>query len=133
MPFLLKTYDFCEGCNVDQATCVVVLYAYISPQLVPVGILEVKAYLNGVDAHSILAPSTLFVKIFGSILGVAAGFVVGKEGPMVHTGLGVIGGVFGSIYNYLVDKVLSQVIILCFIFLEHKKYFYLKVTKLIWR
>ncbi|KAG9135501.1 hypothetical protein Leryth_007249 [Lithospermum erythrorhizon] len=50
------------------------------------GIPEVKAYLNGVDAHSILAPSTLFVKIFGSIFGVSAGFVVGKEGPMVHTG-----------------------------------------------
>lgn len=26
------------------------------------------------------------LKIFGSILGVSAGFVVGKEGPMVHTG-----------------------------------------------
>ncbi|KAE8706793.1 Chloride channel protein CLC-c [Hibiscus syriacus] len=50
------------------------------------GIPEVKAYLNGVDAYSILAPSTLFVKIFCSIFGVAAGFVVGKEGPMVHTG-----------------------------------------------
>ncbi|KAI4298911.1 hypothetical protein L6164_032424 [Bauhinia variegata] len=38
------------------------------------------------DAHSILAPSTLFVKIFVSIFGVAAGLVVGKEGPMVHIG-----------------------------------------------
>lgn len=27
-----------------------------------------------------------FWQIFGSIFGVAAGFVVGKEGPMVHTG-----------------------------------------------
>ncbi|MFS7923543.1 putative chloride channel, voltage gated, chloride channel, core [Helianthus anomalus] len=70
----------------DDQACAAVLYAYIAPQLVPVGIPEVKAYLNGVDAHSILAPSTLFVKIFGSIFGVAAGFVVGKEGPMVHTG-----------------------------------------------
>ena len=25
-------------------------------------------------------------QIFGSVLGVSAGFVVGKEGPMVHTG-----------------------------------------------
>lgn len=28
----------------------------------------------------------LTFQIFGSIFGVAAGFVVGKEGPMVHTG-----------------------------------------------
>ncbi|XP_059648295.1 chloride channel protein CLC-c-like isoform X2 [Cornus florida] len=62
------------------------LCAYIAPAAAGSGIPEVKAYLNGVDAHSILAPSTLFVKIFGSIFGVAAGFVVGKEGPMVHTG-----------------------------------------------
>ena len=47
---------------------------------------EVKAYLNGIDAHSISAPSILDVKIFGSILRVFAGFIVGKEGPMVHTG-----------------------------------------------
>ncbi|XP_044488082.1 chloride channel protein CLC-c-like isoform X2 [Mangifera indica] len=62
------------------------LCAYIAPAAAGSGIPEVKAYLNGIDAHSILAPSTLFVKIFGSIFGVAAGFVVGKEGPMVHTG-----------------------------------------------
>ncbi|KAJ1420027.1 Chloride channel, voltage gated [Sesbania bispinosa] len=62
------------------------LCAYIAPAAAGSGIPEVKAYLNGIDAHTILAPSTLFVKIFGSIFGVAAGFVVGKEGPMVHTG-----------------------------------------------
>ncbi|XP_018817868.1 chloride channel protein CLC-c isoform X2 [Juglans regia] len=68
------------------ATAAAALCAYIAPAAAGSGIPEVKAYLNGVDAHSILAPSTLFVKIFGSIFGVAAGFVVGKEGPMVHTG-----------------------------------------------
>ncbi|KAE9602070.1 hypothetical protein Lal_00040758 [Lupinus albus] len=62
------------------------LCAFLAPAAAGSGIPEVKAYLNGVDAQAILAPSTLFVKIFGSIFGVAAGFVVGKEGPMVHTG-----------------------------------------------
>ncbi|XP_062091468.1 chloride channel protein CLC-c-like isoform X2 [Humulus lupulus] len=74
------------GCNICLAVAAGALCAYIAPAAAGSGIPEVKAYLNGIDAHSILAPSTLFVKIFGSILGVSAGFVVGKEGPMVHTG-----------------------------------------------
>ncbi|KAH9684737.1 chloride channel protein CLC-c [Citrus sinensis] len=72
--------------NLGLAILAAILCAYIAPAAAGSGIPEVKAYLNGIDAHSILAPSTLFVKIFGSIFGVAAGFVVGKEGPMVHTG-----------------------------------------------
>ncbi|PWA36388.1 Chloride channel ClC-plant [Artemisia annua] len=68
------------GCNVILLICVAVLCAYIAPAAAGSSMHEVKAYLNGVDAHSILAPSTLFVKMFGSIFGVAAGFVVGKGG-----------------------------------------------------
>ncbi|CAL4972879.1 unnamed protein product [Urochloa decumbens] len=74
------------GCNTVLAAAAAALCAYIAPAAAGSGIPEVKAYLNGIDAHSILAPSTLLVKIFGSILGVSAGFVLGKEGPMVHTG-----------------------------------------------
>lgn len=51
------------GCNVSLAICAGVLCAYIAPAAAGSGIPEVKAYLNGVDAHSILAPSTLFVKV----------------------------------------------------------------------
>ncbi|XP_071725568.1 chloride channel protein CLC-c-like [Rutidosis leptorrhynchoides] len=74
------------GTNLVLAVSAGVLCAYVAPAAAGSGIPEVKAYLNGIDAHTILAPSTLFVKILGSILGCAAGFVVGKEGPMVHTG-----------------------------------------------
>ncbi|KAH7681413.1 chloride channel 7 protein [Dioscorea alata] len=74
------------GCNLILAAGAALLCAYVAPSAAGSGIPEVKAYLNGVDAPSILAPSTLFVKIFGSIGGVSAGFVLGKEGPMVHTG-----------------------------------------------
>ncbi|XP_057530466.1 chloride channel protein CLC-c-like [Amaranthus tricolor] len=81
-----KGFIFFAGCNLVLAIGAASVCALIAPAAAGSGIPEVKAYLNGVDAHSILAPSTLFVKIIGSILGVSAGFVVGKEGPMVHTG-----------------------------------------------
>lgn len=44
------------------------LCAYLAPAAAGSGIPEVKAYLNGVDAHAILAPSTLFVKVSPSSL-----------------------------------------------------------------
>ncbi|XP_047310446.1 chloride channel protein CLC-c-like [Impatiens glandulifera] len=81
-----KAFAAFAGCNLALAIAAASLCAFVAPAAAGSGIPEVKAYLNGVDAYSILAPSTLFVKIFGSILGVSAGFVVGKEGPMVHTG-----------------------------------------------
>lgn len=82
----IQAFFALAGCNLILAVAAGALCAYIAPAAAGSGIPEVKAYLNGVDAHSILAPSTLFVKIFGSIGSVSAGFVVGKEGPMVHTG-----------------------------------------------
>lgn len=45
------------------AAAAAALCAYIAPAAAGSGIPEVKVYLNGVDAHSILAPSTLFVKV----------------------------------------------------------------------
>ncbi|XP_043698325.1 chloride channel protein CLC-c-like [Telopea speciosissima] len=82
----VKAFLAFAGSNVVLAAFAAALCAYIAPAAAGSGIPEVKAYLNGVDAYSILAPGTLFVKIFGSIFGVSAGFVLGKEGPMVHTG-----------------------------------------------
>ncbi|KAJ8422851.1 hypothetical protein Cgig2_033490 [Carnegiea gigantea] len=61
-------------CNMRLATAVGALCSYIAPD-VRSDILEVNAYLNGVDVPLILAASTLFVK----------GSIISKEGPMVHT------------------------------------------------
>ncbi|KAL5065174.1 hypothetical protein RYX36_026911 [Vicia faba] len=60
--------------------------AFIAPTAAGSGISEVKAYLNGVDAPGIFTVRTLFVKIIGSITAVSSSLVVGKAGPMVHTG-----------------------------------------------
>ncbi|KAL8128822.1 LOW QUALITY PROTEIN: hypothetical protein V2J09_017977, partial [Rumex salicifolius] len=66
-----------------------VITAYISPAAAGSGIPEVKAYLNGVDAPGIFTIRTLVVKIIGSITAVSASLLVGKAGPMVHTGASV--------------------------------------------
>ncbi|KAF3639635.1 putative chloride channel-like protein CLC-g [Capsicum annuum] len=60
--------------------------AFIAPEAAGSGIPEVKAYLNGVDAPAIFSLRTLFVKIVGSISAVSGSLVIGKAGPMVHTG-----------------------------------------------
>lgn len=57
-----KAFLAYAGCNVVLATAAAVLCAYIAPAAAGSGIPEVKAYLNGIDANSILAPRTLFVK-----------------------------------------------------------------------
>ncbi|RZS28003.1 hypothetical protein BHM03_00061550, partial [Ensete ventricosum] len=54
------------GINLILAAAAAALCAYVAPAAAGSGIPEVKAYLNGVDAYSILAPSTLFVKVVGT-------------------------------------------------------------------
>ena len=61
-----------SGCNLILAASAAAICAYIAPAAAGSGIPEVKAYLNGVDAHSILAPSTLFVKVINTLLGFCA-------------------------------------------------------------
>lgn len=51
------------GSNLVLAAAAAAICAYIAPAAAGSGIPEVKSYLNGVDAYSILAPSTLFVKV----------------------------------------------------------------------
>ncbi|KAL6974095.1 hypothetical protein U1Q18_028278 [Sarracenia purpurea var. burkii] len=60
--------------------------AFVSPEAAGSGIPEVKAYLNGVDAPGILSFRTLVIKIVGSITAVSSSLLIGKAGPMVHTG-----------------------------------------------
>lgn len=68
LPFLLQSrfrqaFAVFAGCNMILAIAAAALCAYIAPAAAGSGIPEVKAYLNGVDAPSILATRTLFVKV----------------------------------------------------------------------
>lgn len=58
-----KAFLAFAGCNIAFATLAGTLCAFVAPAAAGSGIPEVKSYLNGVDAPSILAPSTLFVKV----------------------------------------------------------------------
>ncbi|XP_028238626.1 chloride channel protein CLC-c-like [Glycine soja] len=64
------------GANMCLAAATAALCAFIAPAAAGSGIPEVKAYLNGVDAQHILAPSTLFVKVNNTtILGASLPFL----------------------------------------------------------
>ncbi|MCO5554532.1 hypothetical protein L7F22_008061 [Adiantum nelumboides] len=94
----LKTTQYMENIRLDIAYAILVasnlvlvlisglLCTYIAPAAAGSGIPDVKAYLNGVNIPDILAPKTLFVKIFGTIGSVAGGLSTGKQGPLVHIG-----------------------------------------------
>lgn len=56
------------------------------------GIPEIKCYLNGVKVPGVLRLKTLVAKAVGVLFSVAGGMVVGKEGPMIHSGAIIAGG-----------------------------------------
>jgi len=69
------------------------LVVYVAPMAAGSGIPEIKCYLNGLKIPHVLRLNTLFVKIIGVALAVAAGMALGKEGPMIHAGAIVAAGI----------------------------------------
>jgi chloride channel 7 len=69
------------------ASCV----SYIEPLAAGSGIPELKTYLNGVHLPGLLRVKTLVAKIGGIAFTIAGGVIAGKEGPFVHGG-GLVGG-----------------------------------------
>lgn len=65
------------------ATCLV---NFVEPVAAGSGIPQLKAYLNGTSYARLLQMKTLVVKLVGVIFSVCAGLIIGKEGPMVHSG-----------------------------------------------
>ena len=72
-----------------------VLVVFLSPEAAGSGVPEVKAYLNGTRVPRFLWPACALVKAVGICFSVAAGLVIGKEGPLIH-----IGGALGSLLSH---------------------------------
>ncbi|KVI02949.1 Chloride channel, core [Cynara cardunculus var. scolymus] len=73
----------------------VFIITQFAPTAAGSGISEIKGYLNGIDTRGILLFRTLIGKISGSIGFVGGGLALGKEGPLVHTGV-CIASLFGQ-------------------------------------
>jgi len=69
------------------------LCAFIAPVAAGSGIPQIKCYLNGVKVPKVIRLKTFVVKTIGIILAVVGGLACGKEGPMVHAGAVIAGGI----------------------------------------
>ena len=69
--------------------------AWVEPLAAGSGIPELKTYLNGVHLKGLLQLKTLFAKLGGISFTIASGLIAGKEGPFVHGG-GIVGGGIGQ-------------------------------------
>mmetsp|Transcript_8690 Transcript_8690/g.26129 ORF Transcript_8690/g.26129 Transcript_8690/m.26129 type:complete len:888 (+) Transcript_8690:129-2792(+) len=67
------------------------LVLFVSPLAAGSGIPEIKSYLNGVQLPGLLKYRTLIAKGVGVCLSISSGFICGREGPMIHCG-GIVGG-----------------------------------------
>ena len=67
------------------------LVSYVEPLAAGSGIPELKTYLNGVHLKGLLQLKTLAAKLIGIMFSISCGLIAGKEGPFVHGG-GVVGG-----------------------------------------
>ncbi|KAK9816592.1 hypothetical protein WJX72_002361 [[Myrmecia] bisecta] len=71
------------------------LVSFVEPLAAGSGIPEMKTYLNGVHIKGLLAVRTLIAKLMGVVFTISAGMIAGKEGPFVHGG-GIVGGGIGA-------------------------------------
>eukprot|EP00667_Euglena_gracilis_P011654 EG_transcript_11931 len=69
------------------------LVSFLSPAATGGGIPEVKMFLNGIHVPGILSFKTLIAKMVGIVFTIAGGIIAGKEGPFIHAGAIVGGGI----------------------------------------
>lgn len=83
------------GIAVMYATISGSLVSYVEPLAAGSGIPEIKTYLNGVHIKGLLRLKAVIAKLCSVMFAISGGLVAGKEGPFVHGG-GVVGGGLGS-------------------------------------
>ncbi|KAJ9449901.1 Chloride channel protein C [Diplonema papillatum] len=91
VPFTAPYFLF-SGINLFLGLIATLIVVYIEPLAAGSGIPEVKCFLNGVRIYRMGRVRTLLAKCTGILFSVASGLPCGKEGPMIHAGAIVGGG-----------------------------------------
>ncbi|CAK0770655.1 hypothetical protein CVIRNUC_003789 [Coccomyxa viridis] len=94
------------GISLLYASVAGALVSFVEPLAAGSGIAEVKTYLNGIHIRGLLAVRTLVAKLIGVVFSIAAGLIAGKEGPFVHGG-GIVGGGIGSMGSQTLTAMLG--------------------------
>ncbi|GMH70058.1 hypothetical protein TrRE_jg1749, partial [Triparma retinervis] len=89
----LRVFLLFTSWNLLLSVTASLLTVLVSPSAQGSGIPEVKAYLNGVNIKGFMTLKTILIKTVGTTLSVASGLAVGPEGPLVHLGAAIGGGV----------------------------------------
>eukprot|EP01064_Diplonema_japonicum_P027922 TRINITY_DN4169_c2_g1_i1.p1 TRINITY_DN4169_c2_g1~~TRINITY_DN4169_c2_g1_i1.p1 ORF type:complete len:844 (+),score=161.06 TRINITY_DN4169_c2_g1_i1:68-2533(+) len=92
VPFLSPFLTF-SAMNLVLSVAAASLVVYVEPLAAGSGIPEVKCYLNGIRIYRVVRLRTLLAKATGILFSVASGLPCGKEGPMIHSGAIIGGGV----------------------------------------
>eukprot|EP00670_Eutreptiella_braarudii_P001902 CAMPEP_0174301656 /NCGR_PEP_ID=MMETSP0809-20121228/59169_1 /TAXON_ID=73025 ORGANISM="Eutreptiella gymnastica-like, Strain CCMP1594" /NCGR_SAMPLE_ID=MMETSP0809 /ASSEMBLY_ACC=CAM_ASM_000658 /LENGTH=1016 /DNA_ID=CAMNT_0015407439 /DNA_START=40 /DNA_END=3090 /DNA_ORIENTATION=+ len=80
------------------------LVSMISPLAAGSGIPELKVFLNGVRLPGLLGLKTFAAKMVGIVFTISSGIIAGKEGPFVHGG-GIVGGGLGAMGSDWISRV----------------------------
>lgn len=90
---LALPYCMWVGLNCAFVFLATLMVVYAEPVAAGSGIPQIKCFLNGVKIPHVVRIKTLVTKVTGVVFSVAGGLVVGKEGPMIHTGAVIAAGV----------------------------------------
>ena len=88
-----KPYAIFLAMNMTLAFISSLFVVFVEPLAAGSGIPEVKCYLNGIRVYHVVRFRTLIAKAVGILFSVASGLPCGKEGPMIHSGAIIGGGV----------------------------------------
>ncbi|GMH33746.1 hypothetical protein BSKO_01580 [Bryopsis sp. KO-2023] len=101
-----KPYATFVGIAVFLSSIAGALVSYVEPLAAGSGIPELKTYLNGVHIKGLLQVKTFIAKLVGVMFSISSGLIAGKEGPFVHGG-GIVGGGLGGMGSRTLSRLIG--------------------------